>query len=1561
MPSPPLPSAADGPSRVLSVLGRMPPEDRIQGRAVEQALSFINLTQLLVEGSGVAFEDPTERSPLSHTELAAFIRDLDLAGLGLRPGDRLATLVPNGSEAAVLLMSCFAKCTVVPLNPSGTSKELVADATCVKARALVAHESFMSNPDLQLTSVVAELGISLLELVPDAQKVGRFSLSVRVPQPDAGRIRSVQVLSSAKDTSLVLFTSGTSGTKKCVPYTLGTLAVGTSCIIASWDLQPCDRVLNMMPLFHIGGITRNLLGPVLSGGSACLCGSFDPIQFWDIVQQRETAITWYYAGPVMHQMILDEFKRRGLSKYEFRFIANAAGGLLPSLALDMRAAYGCTVLPGYGMTECMPISAPPLDYQLDREGTSGRSVGPELSIFDDEGKAVAPRTVGNIVVRGPPLFGGYEGNPEATEEAFFPGGWFNTGDLGWMDEDGYLYISGRSKEVINRGGEIISPFEVEEAVCAHPLVKAAIAFAVPHDMLEEGIGLAVVSHEGKPRVGLKNLQKFCKQSLAFAKWPQVLVHMPDLPRNHANKPLRVKLANRLGLKEFWGGAMKDGMLESSRTFLAGCPAPGAPLGEPIPDVRPATIDIAQLERRFLEVGGDLGVGAVVVAQRQPDQQLCACIYPEEADVEALMGRIKGMWDEWEVPLQIVAGAELPNRDSEGVIDEAHLVQLLKAGSSSLTSGSLSRSLSQTESDVLQIWEEALAKKGIEVDMDFFEAGGTSLLAGSLASKLTEKFGVRLGAMDLFTMATVEGIAAHLDTKTGEVDSENAVVQPSTISIDLDDGPADGVPLSSTRPLVLLIQALPFFIIQPLLRVVQWLLFVNIFISCSSLSESRSAAVFLLALFATSFSMSVLRPLLFITAKWCIIGRYKEGRYPIFGTYYLRWWMVNQLQELLGAGIFEKNLSMYYRLLGAKIGAGVKISKDTKVSEFDLLFIGSDVAMDSATVRPFAMDTRGCFTLRKIQIGEGSCVCAKSVIAGGATLLEGTCVGPLSSSHELCDARPENRKNCRPLRALPPLWLKMLCGWPILLVQRALTLAPVLLLMVHMATSEWYVDSFTCIQDGVEYIATPERMGYLFGFIILHRTVCPCLALAYAIVVKRCIIGAFKPTPQGEEPNVSSWQLFRPWLLARLIPDAHLCGVTKLLGRHYEAISALYRLLGVKVGRYVYWPGSGFNFAEPDLVEVGDYVVFGSRSLIFTSDANHRRQVVTLEAGSNVSDRCVVLPGTRVKTGAVLGSGALTKEGKTYEPGTYVGNRGNECVQLKKGSATASEVKETSYARAFSRRREASYTVLPEWCHIAWSTACICWACVVSKLPLVSGLMLAHLYFMDDWQSHSVASTLLVPSAFIVLMYPAALFVVLCMDIGSKWILIGRRKPGSHSWDSSSYCQRWQLYLSLAPLRSFEGHGADLLDMFRGSQYLVWYFRALGARIGKRVCLYPNGADPMMTEPELVTIQDGACIDEASLISHLNTQGVFTLNRLHVGEQCVMRSFSRLQQSAVMEPRSVLGEHTLILPADRVQEGEWRQGWPAGRGYVIATPLRKGDLPALLTTSKEEATSIKVQP
>jgi hypothetical protein len=513
-------------------------------------------------------------------------------------------------------------------------------------------------------------------------------------------------------------------------------------------------------------------------------------------------------------------------------------------------------------------------------------------------------------------------------------------------------------------------------------------------------------------------------------------------------------------------------------------------------------------------------------------------------------------------------------------------------------------------------------------------------------------------------------------------------------------------------------------------------------------------------------------------------------------------------------------------------------------------------------------------------------------------------------------------------------LCILLGYPILIAQKLLAVTPTLLVIQEIAMQKWYVSHLRTIGEVMDYFATWDRIKFYILSRVVYKVCGPVLSFAFAVVMKRYLIGVFRETPSGTEPDQSPWELFRPWLYSKLVPDAHLCGVVKLLGRHYEAVSAMYRLVGVKVGKRVYWPGSGFRFMEPDLVELGDYVVFGSRSLFLTSDANHRRRAVQVEAGANVSDRCVLLPGTRVLSGAVLGSGALTKADSKYTAGTYVGSRGNECMRLKKGSAADADVGKSTYARAFTERKSIPYFVLPELVHVLWSTCAIAVAAAVTRLPLVIAQQLAKDFLGGDFRDNSDLQSFSALAGSLVIAYWVVFILVMATDIGSKWLFMGRRQPGSYAWDTSSYNQRWQLYLSLVQLRFFAPGGHDILDLFRGSQYLVWYFRALGAKIGFNVCLYPNGADPMMTEPELVSIASGACIDDASLISHLNTKGVFSINTLEVEEFAVMRSFSRMQQSAKLMRDSVLMEHTLVLPGDTVQVSEWRQGWPASRGIVF---------------------------
>lgn len=230
----------------------------------------------------------------------------------------------------------------------------------------------------------------------------------------------------------------------------------------------------------------------------------------------------------------------------------------------------------------MPISSPPASYRLQKPGTSGVAVGPEVAILNTSTmKPLAIGEEGPICVRGQPCFRGYGQLANALSQkignSFLRGGWFNTGDLGYLDEDGYLFITGRSKEVINRGGEIISPMEVEEAVSSHPDIATCAAFSAMHNVLQEVVGIVIVMDADRPRLDLPSLHEFLGERLAAPKWPQCIVFTDGLPRSHTNKLLRVKLGRRFQLPE-----LSDGMNATARTFEAACPPQGTPLDTPIP-------------------------------------------------------------------------------------------------------------------------------------------------------------------------------------------------------------------------------------------------------------------------------------------------------------------------------------------------------------------------------------------------------------------------------------------------------------------------------------------------------------------------------------------------------------------------------------------------------------------------------------------------------------------------------------------------------------------------------------------------------------------------------------------------------------------------------------------------------------------------------------------------------------------------------------------------------------------------------------------------------------------
>lgn len=1315
----------------------------------------------------------------------------------------------------------------------------------------------------------------------------------------------------------------------------------------------------MMPLFHIGGIMRNILSPILSGGSVITCSGFDPLLFWDVLYScvggREgdgVTPTWYYAAPTMHHALLQEAKNRPLPLpiSRIRFIANAAGGLLPVLAESLRDTFQAVILTGYGMTECMPISSPPQSYLLEPTGTSGIPVGPEVIIVDEECVQRLPTgQSGNILVRGPPCFGGYENNGSANEESFFTidgePGWFNTGDMGRLDEQGYLFISGRSKEIINRGGETISPFEIEEAVIQHSLVKETLAFCAPHEQYQETVGAVVVTRAGGPRLDLPSLHKYLEDKLHRSKWPQVIVFMDALPKNAAGKILRIRLDKRLGLT-----AVDEESSPLGRLFEAVCPPIGTALTVPIAlssVLSSGGADPSLTERWFRDqpLVAEVAVLRVDLPARQ--DALVAFVVlrgagrdKNEAAEKELLSAADAALHKYLVPFMVHALPAIPTT-ADG--PDHRVLQTLSLQLFADKNVVLPRNAVETSMEL--IWRQQLASVvPISVKDSFFDIGGDSLRAGQLVAAMRKALRVKLSVADLFTAPTIEALAHKVSSlkilgspgPNRQQESSAAQAGPSGGSKNYATA-AHLSPFSNTSLPCLFVQLLPLAVVFPVRRIAIWFFTAIPWVYFMRHGVGRFKAL-LCAMLLMRISVGLLAPLTGIAVKWLVIGKYKAGRYPLWGSMYLRWWFVEQFINIMGKGLFIDDLPiigpslvrLYYVMMGASIGSNVKIHRDARIGQPDLLTIGDDVCIDNATIRAFALE-EGHFVLLPIHIGARCSVAVKSVVAPGAVLPSGTCLGPLSSSHEQDDAEAHYRDYCRTAHAAPPAWMVLLLGVPILLAVTAISMLPWfygLRLMVASAKSEgWYKADIRTVAGAFKWWITPQRLKYYFVLRATRRCLIPYIKLGLAILIKWTIIGRF--TPQGAAEKASSWNRFRYWLMARLLRGGELGGVAKLVGTHYEIISIIYRALGAKVGKRVYWPGSGLDIVEYDLLEVGDDVVFGSRTVVLTSTASRADRIV-FEAGSMVADRCVVLPGVRLRRGAVLGSGSLAAEGADMPMGSvWVGSQGGSAVSAApEDKSFGSKDTITPFGRAFYNK-QANFVVLPLWFialyNTVWQAFCTCYRNCTTPFALI---LCRELMYLDDIKDYSCRELFKLTFVSYVPLYVSMSFAALCVSISAKWLLLGRRRQGAYAWDESSYCQRWQVYLTIEEIRRGERRKNGLLDMLQGSQYLVWYFRALGCSIGRNVCLYPNGGDPMMTEPDLVTLGDRAAVDDSSLVAHINTRGIFRLNPLSVGSGCVLKSMTRLLSGAAMEPHAVMQEHTLVLAGETVDSGSVWQGWPS---------------------------------
>jgi acyl-CoA synthetase (AMP-forming)/AMP-acid ligase II len=459
---------------------------------------------------------------VSYKALAEQIERLSgqLGNAGIKPGECVAIVLPNSLEFLVvfLALTC-ARLVAAPLNPADKPDEIRFFIEDARAQAVIAE-----GANSTVRKAAAGLGLPIWQPLVDLR--GAVELT-ELPQASRTSIDAP----SPDDVALFAYTSGTTGQPKCVPLTHANVLWSSRNIAAHYDLTLADRSLVVLPLFHGHGLIGATLSTLASGGSVIVPPRFSASEFWKLF--REHRATWYSAVPTIHQVLLARADSDGSPHSGPRFIRSCSAPLAPTILTKLENRFGAPVLEAYGMTEAShQVATNPLPPLPHKPGTVGP--GPGVSIIDETGWHLAANTRGEVVVRGPNVVRGYRNNPEANAAAFIDG-WFRTGDIGLIDNDGYLALTGRIKDLINRGGEKISPVEIEAVLLEHPAVSEAAVFGVPDPKYGEEVSAAVVL---RAAATAQELQAYCGARLADFKVPKLIHQVSAIPKNAMGKVQR---------------------------------------------------------------------------------------------------------------------------------------------------------------------------------------------------------------------------------------------------------------------------------------------------------------------------------------------------------------------------------------------------------------------------------------------------------------------------------------------------------------------------------------------------------------------------------------------------------------------------------------------------------------------------------------------------------------------------------------------------------------------------------------------------------------------------------------------------------------------------------------------------------------------------------------------------------------------------------------------------------------------------------------------------------------
>jgi acyl-CoA synthetase (AMP-forming)/AMP-acid ligase II len=454
-----------------------------------------------------------------------------LASVGIRRGDAVAIALPNGLPAIVSFLAASIAGTSAPLNLAYPYEEF---------------HFFLGDTNAKIL-LCPPVGAEFARTAAADRKIPVYSVEMN----EQGNVRLAGVAPSgvsasepkADDIALVLHTSGSTGRPKRVPLRHFNLAVSSANISNTYSLSPEDVSLCIMPLFHVHGLIASVMATLLSGGTVVVPTKFNALSFWRTV--REHGVTWYSGVPTMHQILLARAHQKPPEAASLRFIRSCSAPLSSGLIHKIEGLFGVPFVEAYGMTEAAhQMTSNPLPPRHRKAGSVGVGAGLRISIMDKEGNHLGTSQRGEVAIQGANVFRGYENNPEANARAFV-NGWFRTGDEGMLDEDCYLHLTGRIKDIIIRGGENIAPHEVDEILLRHPAVAAAVTFGCVHPTLGEEVAAAVVLNEPQDATEA-TLIKHCRELLADYKCPKKIHLVKSIPTTSTGKIRRRAVAAALG-------------------------------------------------------------------------------------------------------------------------------------------------------------------------------------------------------------------------------------------------------------------------------------------------------------------------------------------------------------------------------------------------------------------------------------------------------------------------------------------------------------------------------------------------------------------------------------------------------------------------------------------------------------------------------------------------------------------------------------------------------------------------------------------------------------------------------------------------------------------------------------------------------------------------------------------------------------------------------------------------------------------------------------------------------